>query len=254
MSNFATEPEWDKAVAAVAASTSVLLLAHVTPDADALGSALGLGLALKSLGKQVQVSVGEENFSVPSSLNFLPGIELINSPEELQPADLVISCDVSSDARLGTTLELLQAAPMSIAIDHHPSFTGFGKIHLVDPAAAATAELALEFIDRLNVKVTPEIATVIYAGLATDTGSFKFQSTTAQTLRTAARLVESGNTVLVIEHNLDVIKTADWIIDMGPEGGDGGGRIIAEGTPEVVAKVKGSYTGKFLGPLLKKKP
>jgi excinuclease ABC subunit A len=59
---------------------------------------------------------------------------------------------------------------------------------------------------------------------------------------------------LVIEHNLDVIKTADWIIDMGPEGGDGGGRIIAEGTPEDVAKVKGSYTGKFLGPLLKKKP
>jgi excinuclease ABC subunit A len=53
---------------------------------------------------------------------------------------------------------------------------------------------------------------------------------------------------------LDVIKTADWIIDMGPEGGDGGGRIIAEGTPEEVAKVKGSYTGKFLGPLLKKKP
>ena len=58
---------------------------------------------------------------------------------------------------------------------------------------------------------------------------------------------------MVIEHNLDVIKTADWIIDMGPEGGDGGGRIIAEGTPEDVAKVKGSYTGKFLGPLLKKK-
>jgi excinuclease ABC subunit A len=72
-------------------------------------------------------------------------------------------------------------------------------------------------------------------------------------LTVLARLVETGNTVLVIEHNLDVIKTADWIIDMGPEGGDGGGRIIAEGTPEDVAKVKGSYTGKFLGPLLKKK-
>ena len=72
-------------------------------------------------------------------------------------------------------------------------------------------------------------------------------------LTVLARLVETGNTVLVIEHNLDVIKTADWIIDMGPEGGDGGGGIIAEGTPEDVAKVKGSYTGKFLGPLLKKK-
>ena len=60
------------------------------------------------------------------------------------------------------------------------------------------------------------------------------------------RLTEGGNTVIVIEHNLDVIKTADYIIDMGPEGGDGGGTVIATGTPEEVAKVKGSYTGKYL--------
>jgi excinuclease ABC subunit A len=70
-------------------------------------------------------------------------------------------------------------------------------------------------------------------------------------LTVLARLVDQGNTVLVIEHNLDVIKTADWLIDMGPEGGNGGGKIIAEGTPEAVSKVKGSYTGKFLLPLLK---
>jgi excinuclease ABC subunit A len=69
-------------------------------------------------------------------------------------------------------------------------------------------------------------------------------------LRVLDRLVEGGNTVIVIEHNLDVIKTADWVIDLGPEGGDGGGRLVAEGTPEQVAKVKGSYTGRFLGPLL----
>jgi excinuclease ABC subunit A len=66
------------------------------------------------------------------------------------------------------------------------------------------------------------------------------------------RLVDAGNSVLVIEHNLDVIKCADWIIDLGPEGGGGGGRIIAEGTPEQVAQVKGSYTGQFLAPLLAK--
>ncbi|MCG8438910.1 MAG: ATP-binding cassette domain-containing protein, partial [Pseudomonadales bacterium] len=60
------------------------------------------------------------------------------------------------------------------------------------------------------------------------------------------RLADHGNTVAVIEHNLDVIKTADWIVDLGPEGGDGGGEIIAEGTPEEVAKVKGSHTGRFL--------
>ncbi len=65
-------------------------------------------------------------------------------------------------------------------------------------------------------------------------------------------LAESGNTVVIIEHNLDVIKQADWIIDLGPEGGDGGGEIIAAGTPEEVAKVKASYTGEFLKPILEK--
>lgn len=60
------------------------------------------------------------------------------------------------------------------------------------------------------------------------------------------RLSDGGNTVVVIEHNLDVIKTADYIIDMGPEGGDGGGTVIAKGTPEEVAKVKGSYTGQYV--------
>ena len=65
------------------------------------------------------------------------------------------------------------------------------------------------------------------------------------------RLADHGNSVVVIEHNLDVIKTADWIVDLGPEGGDGGGEIIAEGTPEEGAKVKGSHTGRFLKPMLK---
>jgi excinuclease ABC subunit A len=65
------------------------------------------------------------------------------------------------------------------------------------------------------------------------------------------RLVDTGNTVVVIEHNMDVIKSADWIIDLGPEGGSGGGTVVAEGTPEIVAKSKSSYTGKFLAESLK---
>jgi excinuclease ABC subunit A len=63
--------------------------------------------------------------------------------------------------------------------------------------------------------------------------------------------VDKGNTVLVIEHNLDVIKTADWVIDMGPEGGSGGGRVVAEGTPEEVAMVAASHTGRFLADILR---
>jgi excinuclease ABC subunit A len=64
-------------------------------------------------------------------------------------------------------------------------------------------------------------------------------------------LVDQGNTVVVIEHNLDVVKTADWVIDIGPEGGDGGGQIVATGTPEQVAQVAASHTGRYLAPLLK---
>jgi len=65
-------------------------------------------------------------------------------------------------------------------------------------------------------------------------------------------LRDKGNTIVIIEHNLDVIKTADWIVDLGPEGGSGGGEIIAQGTPEEVAKQKQSHTGTFLKPMLKK--
>jgi len=65
------------------------------------------------------------------------------------------------------------------------------------------------------------------------------------------RLADAGNTVLVIEHNLDVIKTADWIIDLGPEGGDLGGYVVAEGTPEAVARIPASYTGQYLRKLLR---
>jgi excinuclease ABC subunit A len=69
-------------------------------------------------------------------------------------------------------------------------------------------------------------------------------------LRVLHRLRDHGNTVVVIEHNLDVIKTADWVIDLGPEGGDGGGSIIAQGTPEDIAAAPGSFTGRFLAPAL----
>jgi len=68
------------------------------------------------------------------------------------------------------------------------------------------------------------------------------------------KLVDAGNTVIVIEHNLDVIKTADWVIDMGPEGGSGGGTVVATGTPEEIAAVPESHTGRFLADILSRRP
>ena len=74
----------------------------------------------------------------------------------------------------------------------------------------------------------------------------------AKLLDVLQRLVDVGNTAIIIEHNLDVIKQADWIVDMGPEGGDGGGRVIATGTPERIVKTEGSYTGEYLKPRLER--
>jgi excinuclease ABC subunit A len=71
-------------------------------------------------------------------------------------------------------------------------------------------------------------------------------------LEVLSRLVDAGNTVLVIEHNLDVIAHADWVIDLGPEGGGAGGQLVAEGTPESVARVKKSYTGQYLARVLER--
>jgi len=76
----------------------------------------------------------------------------------------------------------------------------------------------------------------------------------AKLLEVLHELVDQGNSVVVIEHNLEVIKTADWVIDLGPEGGDGGGEIVAEGTPEDIVKVERSYTGHFLKELLERRP
>ena len=76
----------------------------------------------------------------------------------------------------------------------------------------------------------------------------------AKLLEVLHELVNQGNSVVVIEHNLEVIKTADWVIDFGPEGGDGGGEVIAKGTPEDIVKVDRSYTGQFLKELLERRP
>jgi phosphoesterase RecJ-like protein len=170
----------------------VLLLAHVAPDADALGSALAVGLALRARGIDVAVSFGDEPFAIPRVLRSLPGQDLLVAPADLSERPVVVTFDVSSIERLGVLRERAEAAATFVAVDHHASYTGFGQIHLVDVAAPATAVLALEIVDRLGVELDSVIAIPIYAGLVTDTGSFKYAATTAETPEIAARLLRTG--------------------------------------------------------------
>jgi excinuclease ABC subunit A len=124
---------------------------------------------------------------------------------------------------------------------------GLGYVRLGQPAPTLSGGEAqrVKLASELGKRATGR---TVYM-LDEPTTGLHFEDTN-RLLGVLSRLVEGGNTVLVIEHNLDVIKSADWIIDLGPEGGDAGGEIVAEGPPEQVAKTPGSYTGKFLAPIL----
>ena len=97
-------------------------------------------------------------------------------------------------------------------------------------------------------KVLPPIGWRMYRSLGR---SWTYDSRNIEVLH---RLTDQGNTVIIIEHNLEVIKTADWIVDLGPEGGDAGGHVVANGTPEEIAANPASYTGHYLKQVLKRRP
>jgi excinuclease ABC subunit A len=125
---------------------------------------------------------------------------------------------------------------------------GLGYVHLGQPATTLSGGEAQ------RIKLSRELArratgSTLYI-LDEPTTGLHFDDV-RKLLTVLHTLVDRGNTVVVIEHHLDVVKTADWLIDLGPEGGDGGGEIVAQGTPEQIARVRASYTGRYLAPLLK---
>jgi bifunctional oligoribonuclease and PAP phosphatase NrnA len=171
----------------------VCLACHVGPDGDALGSMLSLALALRSRGARVVASYGEEPFVVPTILRFLPGIDLLREPSDYPAApDVMVTFDVANIERLGSLTANAEKADQLIVIDHHASNTHFGTLHLIDVGAAATSVLVERLIRAMGVHIGPEIATGLYVGLATDTGSFRFASTTPDVHRLAGRLLGTG--------------------------------------------------------------
>jgi bifunctional oligoribonuclease and PAP phosphatase NrnA len=191
-----SDTAWSAAVAAIRAyapAGRVLLICHVNPDGDALGSMLGFGLGLRRLEvAQLQATFPGE-FEVPGPFADLPGVELlVPADAAYQEPDLVIVFDVAAESRLGALLDRLPRARATVVLDHHASNTGFGGINLVDPSAAATSVVAEQLLTRLDVPLDPEIAECLYVALATDTGSFKFDMTTPRVHELAARLIATG--------------------------------------------------------------
>lgn len=197
-----TGADWHEAVELIAAAERVLLVAHVAPDADAIGSALGVGIALVRSGRTVTVSFGDDPFALPANLEFLPGKDLLVAPDRVGiDFDVALSFDVSSAQRLGR-LEPIARATTLIAVDHHRTYTGFGDLHLVDVTSPATAVLALDLLDRLGLPLDDEVATCLYAGLLTDTGSFRYAAVAPATHQVAARLLATGIDHVAIARSL----------------------------------------------------
>ncbi|MFL6238188.1 MAG: DHH family phosphoesterase [Actinomycetes bacterium] len=188
-----TESEWRSALDVVRSAGAVVLMCHVSPDGDALGSSLAAGLALRKAGIEVQASYDDEPFTLPTRLQFLPGQDLLVAPNQLSGRPLaVLTFDTGSIDRLGGLAGPAKAADALIVVDHHTTNTRYGTHHLIDADAAATAVVVLELVDRLGVQLDADIATALYTGLTTDTGSFRFAATTPEVHEIAARLLRTG--------------------------------------------------------------
>lgn len=182
--------EWDKATALLAQARRVLVLTHVSPDGDAIGSMLGLASALRGMGKEVIAAV---DGGVPPELSFLPGSESVHASLNGVQADLVIAVDCGDEARMGQVGQaaLGSGAPV-INLDHHPTNTLFGDANLVDDRTAASAEGVLDWLDRLGAPLDRVTAFCLLTGLVTDTLCFRTDNVTSETLGKAQRLMRAG--------------------------------------------------------------
>jgi len=200
--------ELDTAVELLSSAGTVVLLAHIHPDADALGSAMALGMGLERRGRKVAVSFGEPD-RIPESLRNLPGGHLVVAPDDLpERPDLLVSLDVGSFERLGSLGRLLETSKQSLVIDHHASNTRFGQFHLVDADAGATVILVARILDRLGIAIDRPIAENLYAGLATDTGHFRHADSDAHLL--AARLIDAGVRPIEVMHPITESHPFGW--------------------------------------------
>jgi bifunctional oligoribonuclease and PAP phosphatase NrnA len=173
----------------IASSSSIYLATHIRPDGDALGSLLGLALALEAQGRHVARLCA---YPVPDYYQWLPGAARVSAAVPSWEADLGIVVDCDGLARVGDLKPTFEALPALVDIDHHSGLSGFGSVQWVDSGAAATSELVLQLVQAMGVAITPEIATCLYTGILDDTGRFAHANTTAAALRAAAELVDAG--------------------------------------------------------------
>jgi phosphoesterase RecJ-like protein len=191
------------------AAQTVGIVCHVYPDADTIGAGLALALVLAHAGKDVQVAFAAPA-ELPESLQTLPGGHLLVAPQSMhREPDLVVTVDIPSVNRLGALRDLAGPGREVLVIDHHASNQLFGTANYVDPSADSTTMLVAELLDAWNKPIDVSVAHCLYAGLTTDTGSFRWASARAH--RLAARLLELGVDNAAISRTLLDTHPFSWL-------------------------------------------
>ncbi len=171
-------------------SGRILIASHAEPDGDCLGSLVALGLALSKLDKTTTLF---NPSPIPAVYRFLPGVELIVTQiNETEPYDLAIILDCGDIVRIGEDSSVVDQIPIVVNIDHHASNTGFGHLQLIDTDACATAEIIYRLIKALEIPFDKAIATSIYLGILTDTGSFRFSNTNPAAFAISKTMTDMG--------------------------------------------------------------
>ena len=171
-------------------SRSVLIASHVNPDGDAIGSLLAMGLALDALN--IKATLYNES-DIPAVYQFMPEIKRIqNQISRVHAYETAIILDCSNLDRIGRATDIVTQIPMVINIDHHSTNTRFGERQLIDDKACATAELVFRLLKEMEVPISTAMATSIYTGIVTDTGSFRFSNTNASAFEICNEMVLLG--------------------------------------------------------------
>lgn len=182
---------------AIEKANRVLVIAHIDPDGDAIGSLTAVGQGLQQLGKRVTLVCDD---AVPLRFQSLPlGNEVRRAPNTDIHYDLVIAVDCADEMCMGWAYESLPEPKPTLAnIDHHITNTRFGAFNIIDPNASSTAEILHRFLSEIGVEMTPGIAESLLTGIVTDTLGFRTTNVTAATLRAAADLVDAGGDIATI--------------------------------------------------------
>lgn len=183
-----------KVAESIKKAKNIIIIHHIAPDGDGLGSSLALKEMISQLdgiNKLDAVISGK----IPDIYKFLPRIENLKKTGDAslyQNYDLAIALDCAGKDRLGDATELFNNARSTINIDHHISDSGFADIDWIEPKASATGEILFDLIEPLGVKLNQNIAVALYTSILTDTGGFKFENTKPKTFKICAELLEAG--------------------------------------------------------------